>query len=516
MLSKWMNMSSKNNAYMVLDYLLGGVLISTFLWFYWPTLTKLTGQLISDENYSFGLLLPLVSAYIIYLKLPQLRNIVWQRSWFGLFFIALSFLIYIMGDLVAIYYFPPISFIILIFGVLLLLGGWQVVSSLAFPIFLLFLMIPLPAMVVQQLTFHLQLLSSKLAASFLSALGYVLIRKGNVIDLGVRQLQIVDACSGLRYILSLFSLGMIYCYFYQRSLWKAAILLISLVPAAIIANALRIALMGIFPSLQEGFLHNFSGWLIFVICFVFLALINLTLDKQFPPGQASASPDSSVKAHPGKVLSPPSSKPATFYLLAALIVVLGLGPLAHRLALAPPVPLLQSFDKFPLQIDSFQGQRQYLDPDMAKVVGADDYFDAVYTSNPQQPVSLWIAYFENQNKKESGRIHSPLICLPGGGWQILESKIMDVSPGHPVRSLLIEQRGVKQVVFYWYFQRGRWLASEYPAKIYMGWDGLWRHRNDGAIVRLITPVEADVEAARNRLISLTKHLVSLLPRFIPQ
>jgi exosortase D (VPLPA-CTERM-specific) len=363
----------------------------------------------------------------------------------------------------------------------------------------------------------LQLISSRLAASFLSSLGYVLIRKGNVIDLGVRQLQVVDACSGLRYILSLFSLGVIYCYFYQRRIWKIAILLISLIPAAILANALRVALMGIYPSLLEGFLHTFSGWLIFIFCFGFLALLNLILDKQFPPNPLSGSQnDPSSEKTDVKGPHTHAHKSFTPYLLAAVILVSGMGPLTHRLSLAPPVPLLQSFDEFPLHIGPFQGSRKYLDPAMAKVVGADDYLEAVYSNNHHVPVSLWIAYFENQKKKVSGRIHSPLVCLPGAGWKILESKIINLSPGHPVRFLLMERGGVKQVVYFWYYQRGRWLASEYPAKFYMGWDGLWRHRNDGAIVRLITPVERDVDQARNRITYFGHQLIPLLPRFIPQ
>jgi len=374
-------------------------------------------------------------------------------------------------------------------------------------------MIPLPSLIVQQLTFKLQLISSQLAAVFLWGLGIPLLIKGNVIDLGVRQLQVVDACSGLRYILSLFSLGTIYCYFYQRRLWKIAILLVSLIPASLIANSLRIALMGIFPSLQEGFLHAFSGWLIFIFCFAFLAMLNWVLNKLWPLALLTAqnAAKTKIKEDQTKV-----NKSYTPYLLAALSLVLVFGHIAKKVSQAQPVPLLQSFDKFPLQIGTWQGHRSYLDPAMVKVVGTDDYFEATYRDNAKRPISLWIGYFQSQNEKLESRIHSPLICLPGAGWKIIESKIVEIAPGKPVRALLMEQGERRQLVYYWYFQRGRWMASEYPTKLYMGLDGLLKHRNDGAIVRLIAPEDIDGQSGRQRIVSFANLLSPILNQFIPE
>jgi len=114
------------------------------------------------------------------------------------------------------------------------------------------------------------------------------------------------------------------------------------------------------------------------------------------------------------------------------------------------------------------------------------------------------------------RIHSPLLCLSGAGWRFLESQIIDVAPGLPVRYLLMERHGAKQVVFYWYLQRGRWYASEYPKYLFMGIDGLLKRRNDGAIVRLITPVEGNhIQDAKERLANFTHLLIPVLSQFIP-
>jgi len=488
-----------------------GILIGfVLIWFYWPVLVSLANSLTSSEDYSFGLLLPLVSGYLVYLKWPRLKGHNWQPSWVGLPIIFLGFVIYILGDLTAVLYLPPFSFLVVVTGLLWLGGGWPLVWELAFPLFLLFFMIPLPAIIMKGLTLPLQLISSKLAAETLQLLGFPVLRQGNVIDLGVRQLQVVDACSGLRYILSLTALGLIYCYFYQRRFWKAAVLLISLVPAAILANALRVAAMGLYPALQEGFWHSFTGWLIFIFCFGVLGLINWLLNYLQPEGTSGAP-----EAEPPPLEAPEAGKKLshTPYLAAALVLILVVGQVALRLAQAPAVPLLQNFDHFPLKLGEYQGKRNYLDAAMAKTVGADAYLDVHFTGDKQTPVNLWIAYFESQSKKVEGRIHSPLICLTGGGWHILESKEMEIAPGLPVRYLLIEQGGQRQVVLYWYLQRGRFVASEYSSRLFMGWDGLINRRNDGALVRLITPAGADANQARERLTAFAHSLAPLLPKF---
>lgn len=493
------------------------VVSSALVWLYWPVITQTINQVATDEDFSFGLLLPAVSAYIVYLKWPKIRRQSWRPSWWGLTLIFAGIVLDIFGELIAIFYLPPVSFLVMLVGVLWLLAGWNLVRLVLFPIFLLFLMIPLPSLLVQQVTFKLQLISSRLAAEILWLLGIPVFLAGNVLDLGVRQLQVVNACSGLRYILSLFALGVIFCYFYQRRLWKASLLIVALIPPTILANAFRVALMGIFPALQEGFLHSFSGWCIFVVCFAFLALVNWTLNKVWPEPTAHFSLAPAANNPAKTTVSRFNEKFYFLYPIAGLLLIMATNPFYQHLTQAPPTPLLQSFDKFPLQIGSWHGSRSFLEPAMAKAVGTDAYFDATYGDNQNPPISLWIGYFESQNKKIEGRIHSPLICLPGSGWKILESRIVEVNDGLSVRYLLMEKDGSRQIVYYWYFQRGRWMASEYPMKFFMGLDGLLKRRNDGAIVRLITPVSnRDVTEARQRLNLFLRPLANLLPQFISQ
>jgi exosortase D (VPLPA-CTERM-specific) len=490
--------------------ILGAGLIVALLWAYWPVLTNLLEKLLESEDYSFGLLLPLVSGYLVYLKWPEIRRRPWRPAWMGIVVLALGFFLYIIGEASTDLYTPRMSFIVSLAGVLLLCGGWRLVRLLWFPLLLLLLMIPLPKFLMGQITLPLQLLSSRLATDILQIIGIPAVRQGNVIDLGVRQLQIVAACSGLRYILSLLALGIIFCYFYQRRPWKVALLLLSLIPAAIIANALRVAGMGIFPALQVGFWHTFSGWLIFIFCFGFLSAFNWVLSGRQP---GTIAPD--FKEASPAVASQSGSRPSyTPYLAVALLMVVVSGYCAQLVGNISPVPLLQSFDNFPLQLGPWQGKRSYIDAEMFQATSASQYLNADFYNSTQGSVSLWIAYYENQ--KGGGSVHSPFTCLTGSGWSLIETGITDVAAGLPVRYMVMDQGGVRYLVYYWYLQRGRWLTSEYLNKFYLSFDGLFSRRADGALIRLITPAGPDIKPAQESLDSFAKLLVPVLPQFMQQ
>jgi exosortase D (VPLPA-CTERM-specific) len=504
------NSLSKSNSYLGAGVILAlGVFV-----LYWPVLVKLGHELATDEDFSYGLLLPLVSAYLVYLKWPELRRTPWLPNWLGLVIMALGLGLFLAGKLAAEFYSTRVSFPIFIAGILLLTGGWKILRLLAFPLLLLILMLPLPGIIMGALTLPLQLISSRLAASFLRALGYPLLLQGNVIDLGVRQLQVVAACSGLRYILSLLALGIIYCYFYQRRPWKGALLLISLIPAAILANALRVAAMGVYPALQEGFLHSFTGWLIFIFCFGFLALLNWFLNYLRP--QSEAAP---VEASPAKGEGPLSCVPASYlpFLIAGLAMIVLGSALIYTVGSPQQVPLLQSFERFPLQMGPWQGRRTYIDPQIFEQTDADSYFDADFSCPGKEPVSLYIAHYEAQ-VSAGGLGHNPGNCMTGTGWKTLESGTTQIGPNLPVNYLLLERQGVRLLVYYWNIQQGQWeaLSSARIYKLLTIFNAIRHHRSDWALVRLITPVNNDTQAARERLVTFGQQLVPLLPHFIRQ
>jgi len=503
--------NAQNRFFSWLPWIAGVGVAVGLLWLYWPVLSGLIGSLAKSDDNSYGLLLPLVSGYIVYLKWPQARRQSWYPSWAGLAIMAAGLGLFIVGELAAELYTTRFSFIVVLAGLTFLLGGRRLVRLLAFPLLLLVMMIPLPELITNKLTLPLQLVSSRLATSILQTLGVPVLRQGNIIDLGVRQLQVVAACSGLRYILALLALGIIYCYFFQRRPWKVGLLLITLIPAAIFANALRVAATALFPALLEGFWHGFSGWLIFVFCLGSLALINWILNRVWPP----VSPVKVVIAGGRESPAPALVKtPLSPYLLAALGLVLLALPLAYRMSEATWVPLRESFNHFPMQLESWQGRHTFIDPEMVKLTQSHAHLSAEFNNPNQGSVSLWIAYYETQ-KKAGGFVHSPKGCLVASGWHIIETKTIEIAPGFSVNYLLVEQMGTNLVVYYWFLQRGRWLTSEYLNKFYMAYDGLLHRRTDGALIRLITPAGKDINLAKERLSSFARLLMPVLPRFIP-
>ncbi len=482
-------------------------LVLALVWVYWPVLAQLLARLWTNEDYSYGLLLPLVSGYIVYLHWPNLRGAPWRPAWLGLVELAAGMLLYLAGKLSTDVYSPALAFILSLSGVLFLAGGWSVLRLLSFPLMLLVFMIPLPHFLTQQITLPLQLLSSRLATGMLHLLGVAAVRQGNVIDLGVRQLQVVAACSGLRYILALLALGLIFCYFYQRRPWKAAVLMLAVIPAAIFANALRVAGMGLYPGLQQGFWHGFTGWLIFVFCFACLLGLNKVLTWRESKTESPPPPKDR-----GEESDPPLLKPVYAPLLAGLLVILAAGGLGVQLGNIPPVPLLQTFDQFPMQMGAWQGKSSPIDPAMFKATGASTYLNADFVDGDNRSINLWIAYYENQ--KGGGSVHSPFSCLTGSGWNLVTTETTEVAPGLPVRAMVMEQGGTRYLVYYWYLQRGRWLTSEYFNKLFLSYDGIIKRRADGALVRLITQAAPDVHSAQTRLNSFANYLIPALSRFM--
>lgn len=485
------------------------ILVLSVGFFYWPVLAKLIRKLASDDQYSFGLLLLACIPYIAFRQWPINAKLSGQTSWLGLIFLFFGFGLYLIGEVNTIVYLARISLVPLLAGMLVLSGGWRLLKLLSFPLLLLLIIIPLPDFLVNRLTLKLQLLSSLLAVKSLRLMGVVVNLHGNIIDLGHRQLQVVEACSGLGYLFSALALGCIFCYFYQRRPWKILLLLLSLVPFAITANALRLTLIALYPVFEPGFWHQVIGLAIFLLCVVYLSFNNGLLDHFGSPGtpvRKSSPPDSEAEARS-------SAAPSLLPVAVSLVMVLVLGFLTLRVGEVQPVPLSLSLDKFPLQFDSWQGRRRYLDPKVVAATGADTYLDVEYANPEKNRVHLWIAYYENQ--QAGGSVHSPLACLPGSGWQIVDSGVLGLSPGRPVKYLVIDQAGQRLLVYYWYFQQGRWLVDEYRGKLTIGLSRLFNRRGDGALVRLITPATGNLAESRTMLTSFTHQLVPILRRFLP-
>jgi len=253
----------------------GTVLVALGLWLYAPVLARLCKQWWTDPNFSHGFFVPAFSLYVVWQNRKRLEAITPAPSSWGLVLILCSLLTLILGVFGAELFLSRVSLIILIAGMVIFLRGWQMLRALLFPLAFLILMVPIPTIILNQITFPLQILASKLSAWLLPLLGVPVLREGNVINLPAMPLEVADACSGIRSLLSLTCLAIMYGYLLEERVRIRVILAVSSIPIAVAANGLRIVGTGLLvqywdPDKAEGFFHAFSGWLIFVVSLLML------------------------------------------------------------------------------------------------------------------------------------------------------------------------------------------------------------------------------------------------------
>ena len=500
-------------------FLLFLVTLGLSFWLYWDGLAEAVLRWELQEEYSHGYLIPLVSLFILWEKRFQIAASYQGYSWWGLPIIVLALIILLIGEVSALYMLIHYSFILLLFGLSLAFLGsatrftWVAIALLGFAV-------PLPYFIEVILTSKLQLISSQLGVEIIRLCRIPVFLSGNIIDLGNYQLQVVEACSGLRYLFPLMSLGFIGAYLYQASVWKRAVLFLSTVPITIFMNSLRIAITGILvdnwgTEMAEGFLHDFEGWLIFMACGGLLLLEVLLMElltTRLSVRQAFAVPVSvSAEQYSSQnSVSLQFSKPLAVSIPLLLVALAVVGSLDSR-------EEDTTFKKtelisFPLKFDEWFGREDRIEADVAEKLGFTEYVMINYQNQQHRPVNFYVAYYASQRKGVSP--HSPKVCIPGGGWEIAKFSRTRVDE-MPVNRVLIRKGTQDQIVYYWFEERGTPIANEYLKKWMLFKDALFLNRTDGSLVRVTTPVlndetleDADLRAqefirlSRNQLIQL--------------
>jgi exosortase len=261
-----------------------GVVCTAVFAVYLPILSSLVRQWASDDNYSHGFIVAPFAAYFAWRKRRELAAAPLRPHWGGLAIAAGSLLIFLAGRLGAELFLTRVSLIGVIAGAILLLYGPRHLRLLGFPLAFLLLMIPLPAVVFNQLAFPLQLLASRTGEAVLSASGIPVLREGNILVLPTTTLEVAQACSGIRSLVSLLTLAILIGKFTEPRRWARVTLALLAVPVAIAANAARVAGTGLLanwigPRAAEGFFHEFSGWVMFVIALSLLLAAQRMLDR---------------------------------------------------------------------------------------------------------------------------------------------------------------------------------------------------------------------------------------------
>jgi exosortase len=255
-----------------------------------PVIVKLVHDWATDENYSHGFLIVPLAVYLVWERRTQLKALTPGPSAWGLAIVVGSLGVLVAGLLGAELFLTRIAMLGTLAGGVVFILGWKYLNRLCFPLAVLLLMIPIPAIIFNQIVFPLQLLASRVGEASLSMAGIPVLREGNVIVLANTTLEVAEACSGIRSLISLLTLGIVYGYFTDRRPSVRTAIALSTIPVAIIANGFRVAGTGIAAhyygaAAAEGFFHEFAGWMVFVVSFLMLFLVMRMLLWLAPAGR---------------------------------------------------------------------------------------------------------------------------------------------------------------------------------------------------------------------------------------
>jgi exosortase len=266
---------------------------------YWQVLVKLVLDWYHDDNYSHGFLIVPIAAYFAWERRARLKAAAQNPSVLGLVVVLGSIAVLLAGILGSELFLTRLSIVGVVAGAVLFMFGWRHLRILAFPIAFLLLMIPIPAIIFNQIAFPLQLLASRFGEAAMGMADVPVLREGNVLILANTTLEVAEACSGIRSLVSLLTLAIVLGYFSDRRLWVRTAVALSSIPVAVVTNGFRVAGTGIAahqfgPAAAEGFFHEFSGWLVFVAAFGLTLAIQRIIALVAPDGRRPAAVPASV------------------------------------------------------------------------------------------------------------------------------------------------------------------------------------------------------------------------------
>ena len=243
---------------------------------------KLVKDWYNLPDFSHGFLIPFFAIFLLWDRRDELRRTPISPSWAGITLVALGLLELLVGVFGADLFFQRTSFVLLLAGLIWTLAGKAMMGRMRFVLLVLLLAIPLPTVLYNQITFPLQIRASQFASDILPWFDVPVLRDGNIIQLPAMPLEVAEACSGIRSLMSLFTVAVIYGYFLERKTWHRWVLALSALPIAVTANVARIVGTGLCvqywdPVKAMGFFHEFSGWLMFLVSLGCLYLVHVAM-----------------------------------------------------------------------------------------------------------------------------------------------------------------------------------------------------------------------------------------------
>ncbi|MEO1243161.1 MAG: VPLPA-CTERM-specific exosortase XrtD [Pseudomonadota bacterium] len=479
-----------------------------------------------QQELSHGYFLPVIAGWMIWARRDALAASLGRPVLLGLVGVALSAVILILSQMTvtSLMIFQHMAMILLFGSVALALGGRSFFWLTLLPVAFLLFMVPPPYWVITVLSQKFQFWSSQLGVFMIERFGVPVFLSGNIIDLGDYQLQVAEACSGLRYLFPFLSLGFLAAYLFKAPLWQRAIVFLSTIPITILMNSFRIALTGVLvqkygASHAEGLVHFFEGWVVFLLCMIMLFGV-IALMSRLSGNKEITGLLALPEIAPKKAKAPWRAETFTRNGLIIAAILFAAGAYVHfGISNVLRVPDRADLNRLPYELTGWTSDTQEVDKQTLEVLGADDYLITNLVNPDSEAFNLYVAYLNMQRHGHSW--HSPRQCIPGGGWQITRHDIVPTTTEDgrefAYNRIIIENRGSRQLLYYWYDQRGRKIANEFVMKTLLIFDAVRLRRTDGAMIRIMTPIATGeiVSDADARLLGFMRELEPKLPAYIP-
>ena len=538
------------------------ILVGAVLFLYAPVLVRLAQNWWTDENYSHGLLVPFLIAFIVYLEFDDLQKIV-RRPHFGggICLISAAILMLLGGTLGAELFTQRISLVVFLGGIIIYFFGVRLLKCLVVPLLLLVLAIPIPAIIFNKIAFPLQMMATQVAVWGVRLFDIPIVRQGNVIEIlpkgamQIVQMEVVEACSGIRSLMTLVTLALVYAYFTSvrgiqsisgvqdvndetletlqtlqtpqtpgtPATLRTLILILSAIPIAVLTNGFRVtatvlAAYNYGRETADGFLHTISGWLVYVVPLGLLFLVGTILNLFKSSKSASVqSPKSKVQSL--EIPNPKSKIQNPAFTVIIVFLICG-GVIVNFFEYRGEVPVArQKLSEFPVQIGDWKkfGADTKFGAEVESILRADDYVMRDYGLPNGQSINLYIGYYGSQ--KSGATYHSPLNCLPGAGWQMSAPALTEIKMADGktfiANRYIVQNDKYRALMIYWYQGRGRSVANEYVDKALTIYDSILLRRSDGAMIRVMTTATDDEIEVRNLTENFAAQVSSQLSAFVP-
>lgn len=496
------------------------IVIPLLVGLYFKVVPDMVRDWAQDDNYSHGFLVPFIAGYFLWQRWPGIKNQEVRPNGFGLVVIALGGMQLLVAWLATEYFTMRSSLIVVLAGFVLFWFGRDILKWMALPLGYLIFMVPIPYIIYDMLAFPLKLFVTKVSVVFLQLVGVVVLREGNIIMFPTTTLEVADACSGVRSLMSLLALAVAYAFFVHTSNVRRWIIIAAAVPVAIATNALRVIVTGVLAQwwgakAAEGFFHEFAGMVVFLLAIVLLVMVGFLVKEKGENGEpASSAVPSPVQA----AIAEPSPTPRirNYYAVFVMLIIVALYMNLHSDVSVPPNRPLR---EFPVQLKTWrmEGQSEF-SADVLGVLKPTDYIYRHYKGADGKTVSLYIGY--HGGGKESGVIHSPRNCLPGSGWYEISAKrgTLEIPSGGSVKLVRsVYQKGEnKELFLYWFQARGHSMNDEFSLKLAEIIGSLFYRRRDTSFIRVSVPFEGDDSSTLSRGEQFVRDITPTIQEFLPQ